>query len=272
MGMLRGERATSVAEKARSRRKGRGRRLVALGSALLMPMALSVQGLAAPAEAAPVGQGFNLNRSDLRFILKQIRIAEAHAASATPEQPCSTLLGPGANQIPNGNQQGAELPWGLRTVDGSCNNLIAGQEKFGAADTIFPRKAPAYFRDAEAGDPDGPGPAPSTPSSYTQKSGLVFDSQPRTISNLIVDQTDANPSAVEAAGGAAPDDSGTLPIPNVAPDVGLSAPFNSVFTLFGQFFDHGLDLIIKGGRHRVHAAQGRRPALRRRAARPTSWS
>ncbi len=36
-------------------------------------------------------------------------------------------------------------------------------------------------------------------------------------------------------------------ITNVAPDEGLSAPFNSWFTLFGQFFDHGLDLVNKGG-------------------------
>ncbi|MER2267599.1 peroxidase family protein, partial [Methylobacterium oxalidis] len=28
---------------------------------------------------------------------------------------------------------------------------------------------------------------------------------------------------------------------------GLSAPYNSWFTLFGQFFDHGLDLVTKGG-------------------------
>ena len=33
----------------------------------------------------------------------------------------------------------------------------------------------------------------------------------------------------------------------MAPDVGLSAPYNSWFTLFGQFFDHGLDLVNKGG-------------------------
>ena len=36
-------------------------------------------------------------------------------------------------------------------------------------------------------------------------------------------------------------------LPNVATDEGLSAPFNSWFTLFGQFFDHGLDLVNKGG-------------------------
>ena len=39
----------------------------------------------------------------------------------------------------------------------------------------------------------------------------------------------------------------TLTIPNVSPDEGLSASFNSWFTLFGQFFDHGLDLVGKGG-------------------------
>ena len=39
----------------------------------------------------------------------------------------------------------------------------------------------------------------------------------------------------------------TCEILNVAPDAGLSAPFNSMFTFFGQFFDHGLDLANKGG-------------------------
>ena len=38
---------------------------------------------------------------------------------------------------------------------------------------------------------------------------------------------------------------GFILIPNVATDVGLSAPYNSWFTLFGQFFDHGLDLVNK---------------------------
>ena len=189
----------------------------------------------APADAA-VGQGFNLNLSDIRFILKQVKIAEAHAASRTDENPCGTLLGTGANQIPNGNQQGAELPWGLRTVDGTCNNLLPNQSKWGAADTLFPRSAPARFIDAEDG------------SSYTQKTGTVTDSRPRTVSNLIVDQTAGNPAAVEAAGETpGPTVNNTLPIPNVATDVGLSAPFNSLFTLFGQFFDHGLDLTTKSG-------------------------
>ena len=34
---------------------------------------------------------------------------------------------------------------------------------------------------------------------------------------------------------------------NITPDEGLSAPFNLWFVFFGQFFDHGLDLVVKGG-------------------------
>ena len=33
---------------------------------------------------------------------------------------------------------------------------------------------------------------------------------------------------------------------NSTPDEGLSAGFNTWFTFFGQFFDHGLDLVTKG--------------------------
>jgi Ca2+-binding RTX toxin-like protein len=42
-------------------------------------------------------------------------------------------------------------------------------------------------------------------------------------------------------------DGDNVSLPNISPDVGLSASFNSWFTLFGQFFDHGLDLVNKGG-------------------------
>lgn len=82
---------------------------------------------------------------------------------------------------------------------------------------------------------------------------MVFDTQSRFVSNLIVDQSDDNPAAVAAANqtpGSKNVNGGwrTLYhlIPNVTPDAGLSAPYNSWFTLFGQFFDHGLDLVNKG--------------------------
>ncbi|WP_079202276.1 peroxidase family protein [Pseudomonas sp. CC6-YY-74] len=177
----------------------------------------------------------NFIKSDLEFILQQILIAEAHAAGT-----------PLIDLLPN-----TEVGFGLRTVDGSFNNLIDGRTDFGAADTLFPRLLTPIFNAAEGG------------TSYTQTSGLVFDSQPRIISNLIVDQTANNPAAVAAAAGndgastvTSPgldgifgnaDDKDVFLIPNIAPDEGLSAPFNQWMTFFGQFFDHGLDLVTKGG-------------------------
>jgi Animal haem peroxidase len=205
----------------------------------------------AQTQAAPVGNGFVINAEDLRFIYSQILVAQDHAAGGT-------LLGSGPNQV-----RDPQLPRGLRTVDGSFNNLVPvpDQHLFGAADRLFPRLTTPLFRDAEAG------------TSYKQKllNNVVVDSQPRIITNLIADQSRNNPAAVAVAtnpcgfGGfvcspPAPDplnpdplasvtdpDSGALFIPNITPDFGLSAPFNLMFTFFGQFFDHGLDLVTKGG-------------------------
>ena len=189
-------------------------------------------------------------RSDLEFILNQILIAEQHAAGAD-------LL----SLLPN-----SEVPFGLRTVDGSFNNLVPGQENFGAADEVFPRLLDPVFINADAG------------TSYSQTSGFVIDSQPRTISNLISDQTSNNPAAVAVAGSAGVDgvwgtaddelndgvaivgldpgadgilgtvdDEAAFAFLNSSPDEGLSAAFNQWFVFFGQFFDHGLDLVQKGG-------------------------
>ncbi|MDQ2751071.1 MAG: Ig-like domain-containing protein [Actinomycetota bacterium] len=230
----------------------------------------------AQAAPGPVGNGFTVTAGDLSFILKQIKIAEAHAATLTPANPCGTLVGPGPNQIPD-----ALTAYGLRTVDGSCNNLLPGREKFAAADVPFPRLTNPVFRAAEGRPADffGPGDPGSASSSYAQKKGSVFDSQPRVISNLIVDQTSTNPAAIAAAhspvrsqdhtpsavpcttdpvgptpGPAAPGIPAgctpahqTLFIPNVTTDVGLSPPYNSLFTFFGQFFDHGVDQTVKSG-------------------------
>jgi Ca2+-binding RTX toxin-like protein len=224
---------------------------------------------------APSGSGFTVTAGDLSFILKQIKIAERHSATFTSAEPCSTLVGPGPDQIPD-----RLTSYGLRTVDGSCNNLIPGNEHFASADQPFPRLAQPVFNDAEPAPPGFPAQASS---SYKQKKGLVYDSRPRVISNLIVDQTSTNPSAVHAAKfpvrtqgnegidacttdpvpannnvtpptpevladppGCTPSHK-TLFIPNVTTDVGLSPPYNSVFTFFGQFFDHGVDQTVKSG-------------------------
>ncbi|TWC42821.1 Ca2+-binding RTX toxin-like protein, partial [Pseudomonas sp. SJZ079] len=208
--------------------------------ALVPPAAPS---LIDPQTTAP-SNGVRYTQADLAFILDQIKVAEHQAAG-------ENLV----SLLPN-----IRMPFGLRTVDGSLNNLLPGQSEFGAADTVFPRLTTPNFRPAEAG------------TSYTQTSGLVVDSQPRTISNLIVDQTAHNPAAVAATFDPGPDgvlgtaddvlkagaqvvtgtrtDGTTFQTffnPNVSPDAGLTAPFNQWMTFFGQFFDHGLDLVTKGG-------------------------
>src|SRR5215813_2363194 len=187
-------------------------------------------------------------RSDLEFILKQIEIAERNAAG-------ESLL----DILPN-----VEVPWGLRTVDGTFNNIYLTQAQFGAADNVFPRLADSNF------------PTIGT-ANYAQVGGTVIDPTPRIISNLIVDQTANNPAAYAVAfdPGAdgilhtaddvlkdgvqivtspgldgifgTTDDREVFFIANQSPDVGLAAPFNPWFTFFGQFFDHGLDLVTKGG-------------------------
>src|SRR6266850_572327 len=221
------------------------------------------------AQTAPVGAGFFLDAGDLRFIYHAIEIAQDHSSAVTTACPtCGTLLGSGPNQVNLFGNPDAQLPLGLRTVDGSFNNLvpIPDQHLFGKADLLFPHVTTPIFRPAETlpFDPDGAGgQAAGDPTSYAQKSGFVSDSQPRLISNLIVDQTANNPAAAAAAlnpcgsggfvcAGTTLADvtdpvTGSLFIPNITPDFGLSAPFNLMFTFFGQFFDHGLDLVNKGG-------------------------
>src|SRR3954449_4092467 len=152
------------------------------------------------AEAAtpPTGQGFTVTAGDLKFILKQIDIAERHAVTQSVSHPCDTLVATPGDGIPDAEQIPDRLTsYGLRTVDGSCNNLFPGRETFAAADQVFPRLTSPKFRDADAAGPFGQDPA--APTSYANKNANVTDSQPRTISNLIVDQTSTNPAAVAAA-------------------------------------------------------------------------
>ncbi|WP_281705074.1 peroxidase family protein [Aeromonas taiwanensis] len=216
----------------------------------------------------------DLSKSDLEFILLQIQIAEAHAAGEDLQ-----------NLIPN-----TELPWGLRTITGEFNNLLEGQEDFGSADSTFPRMLPAEFQNEsdEVGfDADGPGPAGAVTNTDYGVTGSVVDSDPRIISNLIADLTPNNPAAVALAGSAGDDgifgdDPSTADVDeslddvlndgvevvwatredgtafntfffaNEAPDLGLSAGFNQWMTFFGQFFDHGLDLVTKGQNGNVY--------------------
>ncbi len=180
---------------------------------------------------------FTVTLHDLEFILKQIKISE----SATKAD--GTIDGDALRDAVGDPL----LPYGIRTVDGSWNNLIPGQEMYGSADQNMPRLVPLDL-EAIKNDPEL--------AKYLTASGpnsMVTDADPRTISNIISDQTASNPAAVEAAEGLkdAPgggtSENGSLSIPNLSPDVGLSPAFNGWMTFFGQFFDHGLDLIPKEG-------------------------
>jgi Ca2+-binding RTX toxin-like protein len=86
--------------------------------------------------------------------------------------------------------------------------------------------------------PDGIyGTVDDTGTTFTWADGTVHT----TFGNLATPTNASNSSST--IGGLAQ----SLFIPNVTPDNGLSAPYNSFFTIFGQFFDHGLDLIDKNG-------------------------
>ena len=45
---------------------------------------------------------------------------------------------------------------------------------------------------------------------------------------------------------------GSVLIENRSPDIGLSPPNSAWMTFFGQFFDHGLDLVTKGGNGTIY--------------------
>ncbi len=190
--------------------------------------------------ASPAGD-LAFDREDLNFILKQIKFAERHAAG-------EELL----DILPN-----ASIPWGLRTVDGSFNNLIPGEEHNGQAGLEFLSNIERIYPVAQDLTVElAPGDVAGTPTSYTQGDGrTVQDSTPRLISHLITNQSINNPAAAFAAA-ENPDSFMSIAdingvagfvIPNIAVDEGLSAPFNAFMTFFGQFFDHGLDLVNKGG-------------------------
>ncbi len=261
-----------------------------------------------------MASSFNVNQADLEYILKQIKIAEVHASGTPLVNAIMAAYGVTAANA-------AQLPAGLRTVDGTYNNLIVGNEEFGAADTLFPRLTDPVYSNELDGDSITFGPTTITNTNYNPASGFnsVADEDPRTITNLIVDMTAGNPAAVTAAltyhgitgaaataaraaiaaanaavttsalaaydadiaGGGTPasataaataavgvatdalnavldgygiehDPLGSLVIPNLSPDIGLSPGFNSWMTFFGQFFDHGLDLVTKGGNGTIY--------------------
>ena len=84
-----------------------------------------------------------LNTADLQFILRQIKISEANSEAHTGglPTPLTEIYVDAAGNVVPSTDPGAVLaipeplvPNGLRTVDGTYNNLVAGRETWGAAD------------------------------------------------------------------------------------------------------------------------------------------
>src|SRR5690349_23874804 len=130
---------------------------------------------------------FNVNLDDLTFILKQIKTAE------DTTNPDGSINGAALREMIGSPL----LPYGLRTVDGTWNSLLPGMERMGAADNVMPRLIAGVWHDAEgvaAGVLGGNPAVASSTYKATYAGNMVFDSQPRIISNLIVDQTRSNPA------------------------------------------------------------------------------
>ena len=131
---------------------------------------------------------------------------------------------------------------GIRDTQGVGNNLF--NPTWGAADQLFARVTPAQYSNAQGTftmGPQGQLNTTMTPTSYSVRGINLVDAEPRIISNLVSDQSgvsklDAqdNPSNPNGA--------------RVSPLTGTvnPLPYSGFTTLFGQFFDHGLDFVKKG--------------------------
>jgi hypothetical protein len=252
-----------------------------LGSSLLV----GVNAAAPAAVPSSPATEFNISVSDLKFILAQVEVADAHRATGTCGPAPLTLANcvqPGTDPHSPGSAlptdiADARLPHGLRQVDGRNNNLLSGfspwigagygaptgNSRWGAADQPFSRLTPARWRgglDTSAwptGCVAGPSfciPSPGGTYNPSARPTSVVDPTPRMASNLIADQSSCNPAAVAAGGAGEPcggtKDDPSISVPNTATN-GVGAPSNGLFTLFGQFFDHGLDLVGKTSREAV---------------------
>lgn len=174
-----------------------------------------------------------LDPTDIDFILAQLRLA-----------------GNDPRNTPNGTPLD---PRGIRDVQGVGNNL--NNPSWGNADTLFPRVTAPVWRDAQGSFTMGQfGPAfDMTPVSYAIRDINLIDNQPRIISNLVSSQS---AESLAAIGYVTPGQQklATLDDPSSTPNGRLSPltgpdnplPYSGFMTLFGQFFDHGLDFVQKG--------------------------
>ena len=100
----------TVAGGTRLTERSRGRVLLRVVLAVVITVLGMPVFLASGANAAPVGQGFNLNRSaTCRSSSSRSRSPRRHGVNTNGRGPCGTLLGTGTNQIPD-EPAGVDLP------------------------------------------------------------------------------------------------------------------------------------------------------------------
>ncbi len=145
---------------------------------------------------------FNVNINDLQYILRQIKIAEDSSIGYTPTTPTKTILQSIMDAYGVTAANAAQLPAGLRTVDGTMNNLTGpGMSEYGAADNLFPRLTDPNVRNrrwprhrlqwrSASCDVGQLNYGNATPLPVLHAGGSsVADADPRMISNLIVDMS-----------------------------------------------------------------------------------
>ena len=144
----------------------------------------------------PSARASRSRRPTWRSSSSRSRSPSATPRPLTPANPCGTLVGTG----PEPDPRPAQRRTACAPSTARATTCFPGRETFAAADQPFPRLTTPVVPRRGADHAGLPGRALGTDVSYAQKTGNVVDSQPRVISNLIVDQTSTNPAAVAAAG------------------------------------------------------------------------
>jgi Ca2+-binding RTX toxin-like protein len=156
-----------------------------------------------------------LDQSDIDFLLAQLQ---------APRIPASPIDGTG-----------------VRDPSGANNNLIPGQGLFGASGQPFDRLTTPTYVEVKtfAAGALGPNMPATTTYSNNSPTAVIVDAAPRQISNLVADQAQISTSPADPLGFNANLVPAYNPAVNPLPD-------SAALGFFGQFFDHGLDLVHKG--------------------------
>src|SRR3990167_7779804 len=200
-----------------------------------------------------------LNQTDIDFIFAQLTLPGNDPRNA----PLGTVLDPtGIRDVGGvGNNVGNPLSGAVDQAFERLTN-VDGEPVTGGGTTSTVTPPPAPPSSGPVGAPPVPAPPSITSVVGVPNAGLyadrnpnlpVVDSNPRIVSNLVADQSAEALAAIgyDTAGEqklAVLDDPSTTPQGRLNPFTGAvnPLPFSTFTTMFGQFFDHGLDFVHKG--------------------------